>query len=111
MADDNKDELNMTKGVDDLNLDDDNLNGAEIAEAEDLTDDPDEDDVSPEEFAALNSQMDQLNSALDVLEEQNDIIHAKLMDLLESNRAARKQFKEEQEKKGSGKPGEGVEKK
>lgn len=50
------------------------------------------------EFEALNSQMDQLNSALDVLEEQNDIIHAKLMDLLESNRAARKQFKEEQEK-------------
>lgn len=45
--------------------------------------------------------MDQLNSALDVLEEQNDIIHAKLMDLLESNRAARKQFKEEQEKQKS----------
>lgn len=43
--------------------------------------------------------MDQLNSALDVLEEQNDMIHAKLVDLLESNRAARKQFKEEQEKK------------
>lgn len=45
--------------------------------------------------------MDQLNSALDVLEEQNDVIHAKLMDLLESNRAARKQFKEEQEKMAS----------
>ena len=45
--------------------------------------------------------MDQLNSALDVLEEQNDIIHAKLMDLLESNRAARKQFKEEKEKSSS----------
>lgn len=45
--------------------------------------------------------MDQLNSALDVLEEQNDLIHAKLKDLLESNRAVRKQFKEEQEKKES----------
>lgn len=45
--------------------------------------------------------MDQLNSALDVLEEQNDIIHAKLMDLLESNRAVRKQFKEEQEKQNT----------
>ncbi|KAE8751683.1 hypothetical protein FOCC_FOCC001530 [Frankliniella occidentalis] len=89
----------MTKGVDKLILEDDKKDEAEIDEEQQLNDDPDEDDISPEEFAALNSQMDQLNSALDVLEEQNDMIHAKLVDLLESNRAARKQFKEEQEKK------------
>ncbi|XP_034244397.1 UPF0184 protein C9orf16 homolog [Thrips palmi] len=98
MADDEKGSHNMTKAVDDLNLNGDSANGDENGQEHELTDDPDDDDVSPEEFEALNSQMDQLNSALDVLEEQNDIIHAKLMDLLESNRAARKEFKEEQEK-------------
>lgn len=101
MADDEKDTNKMTKAVDELNLNADTTNGEENGQDHELTDDPDDDDVSPEEFEALNSQMDQLNSALDVLEEQNDIIHAKLMDLLESNRAARKQFKEEKEKSSS----------
>lgn len=53
------------------------------------------------EFKSINDQIDQLNLVLDTLETKNDNIHAELMELLKSNREARKQFQEskgEQEK-------------
>ena len=40
-------------------------------------------------FRALDTQLDQLNSALDALEEKNDRIHEKAKDLLQSNREVR----------------------
>ncbi|XP_054283101.1 UPF0184 protein AAEL002161 [Macrosteles quadrilineatus] len=62
------------------------------------TEEPMEEDVEndPEqEFESLNSQIDQLNSVLDVLEKKNDDIQAQLFELLKSNREARKQLNEE----------------
>ena len=49
------------------------------------------------EFQALNKKLDQLNSALDNLEEKNDNIHAELIELLKSNREVRKQIQESSE--------------
>jgi prefoldin subunit 5 len=40
----------------------------------------------------LNLQLDELSSALDALEQQNDHIHAQFMKLLESNRETRQMF-------------------
>ncbi|MBN3297542.1 CI016 protein, partial [Amia calva] len=40
--------------------------------------------------------LDQINSCLDDLEERNDALNAKLKDLLESNRQARQEFREQQ---------------
>jgi hypothetical protein len=36
--------------------------------------------------------MNEINSALDALEQKNDEIHARLMELLESNRETRQMF-------------------
>jgi prefoldin subunit 5 len=44
------------------------------------------------DFALLNLQLDELSSALDALEQQNDHIHAQFMKLLESNRETRQMF-------------------
>lgn len=57
-------------------------------------DDPefDEEDGTDEEFTTLNSQLDQLNGALDVLERKNDDIQAKLHALLQSSREVRNQL-------------------
>ena len=49
------------------------------------------------EFEAINAQLDQLNSVLDNLEQKNDDIRAELIQLLQSNREARKQFQEFQD--------------
>lgn len=49
------------------------------------------------EFQAINAQLDQLNCVLDNLEQKNDNILAELIDLLQSNREARRQFQECQE--------------
>ncbi|KAJ3632917.1 hypothetical protein MTP99_009898 [Tenebrio molitor] len=49
-------------------------------------------DMSPEEFQMLDSQLDALNSALDDIEQRNDDIHAQLLVLLQSNREIRKQM-------------------
>ncbi|XP_023028234.2 uncharacterized protein [Leptinotarsa decemlineata] len=57
----------------------------------------DNEDMSPEEFANLDSQLDELNSALDDIEQKNDDIHAKLLQLLHANREVRKQLKLDQE--------------
>jgi len=45
-------------------------------------------------FKALEDQLDHLQTALDHLERKNDDIHAELIELLQSNREARKQFQE-----------------
>ncbi|KAK2578965.1 hypothetical protein KPH14_011168 [Odynerus spinipes] len=46
------------------------------------------------EYADINAKLDQLNSVLDCLEKKNRNIQAGLMELLQSNREARKQFQE-----------------
>ncbi|XP_021050419.1 UPF0184 protein C9orf16 homolog [Mus pahari] len=47
------------------------------------------------EYAALNSMLDQINSCLDHLEEKNDHLHARLKELLESNRQTRLEFQQQ----------------
>ncbi|XP_040014278.1 UPF0184 protein C9orf16 homolog isoform X2 [Xiphias gladius] len=53
----------------------------------------DEDEFGEEEYAAVNSMLDQINSYLDDLEERNDALNGKLHELLESNRQARLEFR------------------
>ncbi|CAL1569273.1 unnamed protein product [Knipowitschia caucasica] len=53
----------------------------------------DEDDFDDEEYTAVNSMLDQINSYLDDLEEKNDSLNGKLHELLESNRQARLEFR------------------
>ncbi|GLD55386.1 UPF0184 protein [Lates japonicus] len=53
----------------------------------------DEDEFGEEEYAAINSMLDQINSYLDDLEERNDALNGKLHELLESNRQARLEFR------------------
>ncbi|XP_056394704.1 bublin coiled-coil protein [Hyla sarda] len=53
-----------------------------------------------EDYAALDFMLDQINFCLDHLEEKNDLLHAQLQDLLESNRQARRDFQEQQNQNG-----------
>lgn len=53
----------------------------------------DEDDFSEEEYQAINSMLDEINSYLDGLEERNDSLNGKLHELMESNRQARLEFR------------------
>ncbi|XP_008324219.1 bublin coiled-coil protein [Cynoglossus semilaevis] len=53
----------------------------------------DEDEFGDEEYAAINSMLDQINSYLDDLEERNDALNGKLHELMESNRQARLEFR------------------
>ncbi|KAM4527244.1 bublin coiled-coil protein [Odontesthes bonariensis] len=53
----------------------------------------DEDEFGNEEYADINSMLDQINSYLDDLEERNDALNGKMHDLLESNRQARLEFR------------------
>lgn len=55
----------------------------------------DEDDFSEEEYASINSMLDQINSCLDDLEDRNDALNGKLHELLESNRQARQEFRDQ----------------
>ncbi len=48
-----------------------------------------DDQLTEEEFASLDRQLDQLNSALDAIERRNDDLHGQLRQLLESSREAR----------------------
>ncbi|XP_075295388.1 bublin coiled-coil protein isoform X1 [Opisthocomus hoazin] len=57
----------------------------------------DGDSVGEEEYAAINSMLDQINSCLDHLEEKNDYLHACLKELLESNRQTRLEFQQQSE--------------
>ncbi|XP_067341196.1 UPF0184 protein C9orf16 homolog isoform X2 [Channa argus] len=52
-----------------------------------------EDEFDEEEYTAINSMLDQINSYLDDLEERNDSLNGKLHELLESNRQARLEFR------------------
>ena len=56
--------------------------------------DENDENCNDAEFEAINAQLDQLNSVLDNLEQKNDDIRAELIQLLHSNREARKQFQE-----------------
>ncbi|EMP38123.1 UPF0184 protein C9orf16 [Chelonia mydas] len=47
------------------------------------------------QYAAINSMLDQINSCLDHLEEKNDHLHARLKELLESNRQTRLEFQQQ----------------
>ncbi|XP_057561763.1 bublin coiled-coil protein-like [Hippopotamus amphibius kiboko] len=49
------------------------------------------------EYAAVNSMLDQINFCLDHLEEKNDHLHARLQELLESNRRTRPEFQQQLE--------------
>lgn len=65
----------------------------DFPEDEEMEDDEDDlDDMSPEEFQAINNQLDALNTALDDIEQKNDNIHARLLQLLESNKEIRQQM-------------------
>ncbi|XP_065551437.1 bublin coiled-coil protein [Lathamus discolor] len=59
--------------------------------------DGDSDSFGEEEYAAINSMLDQINSCLDHLEEKNDYLHACLKELLESNRQTRLEFQQQSE--------------
>ncbi|XP_071752158.1 bublin coiled-coil protein [Centroberyx gerrardi] len=61
----------------------------------------DEDEFSEEEYAAINTMLDQINSCLDNLEERNDALNGKLHELLESNRQARLEFRAQLQGSGS----------
>ncbi|XP_060613173.2 bublin coiled-coil protein isoform X1 [Anolis sagrei] len=54
-----------------------------------------EDEGEAAEYAAINAMLDQINSCLDHLEEKNDHLHARLKELLESNRQARMEFQQQ----------------
>uniref|UniRef100_A0A1A8PAR9 Chromosome 9 open reading frame 16 n=2 Tax=Nothobranchius TaxID=28779 RepID=A0A1A8PAR9_9TELE len=53
----------------------------------------DDDEFGEEEYSAINTMLDQINSYLDDLEERNDALNGKLHELLESNRQARLDFR------------------
>lgn len=53
-----------------------------------------EDAYSDIGIKALEDELNHLETALDHLERKNDDIHAELIELLQSNREARKQFQE-----------------
>uniref|UniRef100_A0A8D0HEZ5 Bublin coiled coil protein n=1 Tax=Sphenodon punctatus TaxID=8508 RepID=A0A8D0HEZ5_SPHPU len=58
-------------------------------------DDEDDGGFGDAEYAAINSMLDQINSCLDHLEEKNDHLHARLKELLESNRQTRMEFQQQ----------------
>ncbi|KAJ8729486.1 hypothetical protein PYW08_001067 [Mythimna loreyi] len=48
-----------------------------------------------EEYIMLDSKLDELNTALDYLEQKNDDIHERLKELLQSNREIRQELRNE----------------
>ncbi|NXN15203.1 CI016 protein, partial [Indicator maculatus] len=69
----------------------------ELQAPEDGGRDSDSDGFGEEEYASINSMLDQINSCLDHLEEKNDYLHACLKELLESNRQTRMEFQQQSE--------------
>ncbi|XP_074474676.1 bublin coiled-coil protein [Sebastes fasciatus] len=53
----------------------------------------DEDEYEDEEYEAINSMLDQINTYMDDLEDRNDSLNGKLHELMESNRQARLDFR------------------
>ncbi|XP_039576085.1 UPF0184 protein C9orf16 homolog [Passer montanus] len=60
------------------------------------------DTFEEEEYAAINSMLDQINSCLDHLEEKNDHLHVCLKELLESNRQTRLEFQQQSKQLNTG---------
>ncbi|XP_076055627.1 bublin coiled-coil protein [Oratosquilla oratoria] len=54
-----------------------------------------EDEECEEDMIALNAQLDALSSALDSLEQKNDFINDQLRQILEENKQAREEVKEQ----------------
>ncbi|NWI53003.1 CI016 protein, partial [Calyptomena viridis] len=65
------------------------------------------DTFGEEEYAAINSMLDQINSCLDHLEEKNDYLHTCLKELLESNRQTRLEFQQQSEQLNTGADAQG----
>ncbi|KAM6297196.1 bublin coiled-coil protein [Aegotheles albertisi] len=74
--------------------------GGDSDEAEETAGDGDS--FGEEEYAAINSMLDQINSCLDHLEEKNDYLHACLKELLESNRQTRLEFQQQSKQQNVG---------
>ena len=72
--------------------DNDPMEEEELPEGEGMEDDMDEEELTEDEaaeFSVLNQQLDQLDKALDAMEQKNDAIHNQLRDLLEDSKQAR----------------------
>lgn len=67
-------------------------NGDPISDENGIIND-DDDFGDEEEYEAINSMLDQINSYLDDLEERNDSLNGKLHELMESNKQARLEFR------------------
>ena len=75
--------------------DNDPMEEEELPEGEGMEeDDMDEEELTEDEaaeFSVLNQQLDQLDKALDAMEQKNDAIHNQLRDLLEDSKQARQE--------------------
>ena len=72
--------------------DNDPMEEEELPEGEGMEDDMDEEELTEDEaaeFSVLNQQLDQLDKALDAMEQKNEAIHNQLRDLLEDSKQAR----------------------
>ena len=77
---------------------DDELPDQPINNDEDEEMEEDDEELSEEEaaeFSLLNQQLDQLDKALDAIEEKNDSINSKLRELLEESKQARLEMEAE----------------
>ena len=80
---------------------DDELPDQPIHNDEDEEMEEDDEELSEEEaaeFSLLNQQLDQLDKALDAIEEKNDSINSKLRELLEESKQARLEMEADAEK-------------
>ena len=80
-----------------LDLDNDpieeELPGGERMDEDDLEEELTEEEAA--EFSLLNQQLDQLDKALDAMEQKNDSIHDQLRELLEDSKQARLELEAE----------------
>ncbi|CAH0700673.1 unnamed protein product [Spodoptera exigua] len=75
--------------------DQNNCNQNGIAENNDIEPSEPSDESVVEEYIMLDSKLDELNSALDYLEQKNDDIHERLKELLQSNIEIRQELRNE----------------
>ncbi|XP_026469262.1 UPF0184 protein AAEL002161-like [Ctenocephalides felis] len=90
MADGSLNEVNMGEKAIDPQENQDHQNEDDL-DSEEVV----EDTVSVEEYNAIDSKLDELNSALDFIEAQNDNIYSQLLSLLQSNREIREELAEQ----------------
>ena len=88
-------ELALKKMRRDLDNDpiEEELPGGERMEEDDLEEELTEEEAA--EFSLLNQQLDQLDKALDAMEQKNDSIHDQLRELLEDSKQARLELEAE----------------